>query len=136
MQSTLRAAGVETVAGDMNEGLPEGPFDAIYLGNTSHMYGPGENLALFARMRGSLAPGGLLVVREFVRGLGEDAALFAVNMLVTTARGNTYTAQEYEGWLAWAGYEGVEFEPVPGRSTHLIFARRTRPTATAEPARA
>ncbi|WP_166175098.1 class I SAM-dependent methyltransferase [Rubrobacter tropicus] len=136
MRSTLHAAGVETVAGDMNEGLPEGPFDAVYFGNTSHMYGPRENLALLARMRGSLAPAGLLVVREFVRGLGEDAALFAVNMLVTTARGNTYTAEEYEGWLARAGYEGVEFEPVPGRSTHLIFARKTRPTSTEEPARA
>jgi hypothetical protein len=24
----------------MNEELPEGPFDAVYFGNTSHMYGP------------------------------------------------------------------------------------------------
>ena len=123
MRKTLSASGVETEAGDMNEALPEGPFDAIYFGNTSHMYGPEENRALFARMRRSLAPGGLLVVREFVRGLGEDAALFAVNMLVTTARGNTYVAGQYESWLLEAGYQGVEFEPVPGRTTHLIFAR-------------
>ena len=136
MRGTLNAAGVETVAGDMNESLPAGPFDAIYFGNTSHMYGPQENRELFAKMRRSLVPGGLLTVREFVRGLGEDAALFAVNMLVTTARGNTYTAAEYEGWLARAGYEGVEFEPVPGRRTHLIFARKTRPSSTEGPARA
>lgn len=122
MRSTLHAAGVETTAGDMNETLPDGPFDAVYFGNTSHMYGPWENRDLFARMRASLAPGGLLVIREFVRGLGEDAALFAVNMLVTTARGNTYTAGEYRDWLAQAGYGGVEFEPVPGRSSYLIFA--------------
>jgi hypothetical protein len=130
MQSTLHAAGIETEAGDMNEGLPEGPFDAIYLENTSHMYGPRENRTLFARTRGSLAPGGLLVVREFVRGLGEDAALFAVNVPVTTAKGNTYAAGQYESWLLEAGYEGVEFEPVPGRSTHPIFARNPNPTAT------
>ena len=123
MQSTLHAAGVETTAGDMNEGLPDGPFDAVYFGNTSHMYGPRENRELFARMRAPLAPGGLLVVREYVRGLGGDAALFAVNMLVTTARGNTYTAGEYRDWLAQAGYGGVEFEPVPGRSSYLIFAQ-------------
>ncbi len=122
MRGPLSEAGVETAAGDMNEALPEGPFDAIYFGNTSHMYGPEENRALFARMRRSLAPGGLLVVREFVRGLGEDAALFAVNMLVTTARGNTYAAGQYESWLLEAGYECVEFEPVPGRTTHLVFA--------------
>ena len=125
MRETLEAAGIETAVGDMNEGLPGGPFDAVYFGNTSHMYGPGENRALFARMRRSLVPGGLLVVREFVRGLGEDAALFAANMLVLTPRGGTYTAEEYERWLLEAGYGAVEFEPVAGRSSHLIFARRT-----------
>ena len=125
MQEALEAAGIETAAGDMNEGLPGGPFDALYFGNTSHMYGPEENRALFARMRRSLVRGGLLVVREFVRGLGEDAALFAANMVVLTPRGGTYTAEEYERWLLEAGYGAVEFEPVAGRSSHLIFARRT-----------
>ena len=125
MRDTLEAAGIETTAGDMNEGLPGGPFDAVYFGNTSHMYGPEENRALFARMRPSLVPGGLLVVREFVRGLGEDAALFAANMLVLTPRGGTYTAEEYERWLLEAGYGAVEYEPVAGMTSHLIFARST-----------
>ncbi len=123
MKDQLLGAGIETAAGDMNEALPEGPFDAIYYGNTSHMYGPAENRKLFARMRRSLVPGGLLAIREFVRGMSEDAALFAVNMLVLTACGGTYTADEYEDWLLGAGFEGVEFVPVPGRGTHLIFAR-------------
>jgi SAM-dependent methyltransferase len=136
MRETLSASRIETEAGDMNEGLPEGPFDAIYFGNTSHMYGPRENRTLFARMRGSLAPGGLLVVREFVRGLGEDAALFAVNMPVTTARGNTHAAGQYESWILEAGYEGVEFKPAPGRSTHLIFARNPKATAATGATRA
>ncbi len=126
MQATLEAAGIETAAGDMNQELPDGPYDAVYFGNTSHMYGPEENRALFARMRRSLVPGGLLVVREFVRGLGEDAALFAANMLVLTPRGGTYTAEEYERWLLDAGFGAVDFEPVAGRSSHLIFARRTK----------
>ena len=123
MQDQLLDAGIETAAGDMNEALPEGPFDAIYYGNTSHMYGPDENRKLLGRMRRSLVPGGLLAIREFVRGMSEDAALFAVNMLVLTAGGGTYTREEYEAWLAGAGYEGVEFVPVPGRGTHLVFAR-------------
>jgi hypothetical protein len=123
MEAQLRSVGIDAAAGDMNETLPEGPFDAIYYGNTSHMYGPEENRRLFERMRRSLVRGGLLVVREFVRGMSEGAALFAVNMLVLTAGGGTYTAAEYEDWLAGAGFDGVEFVPVPGRGTHLIFAR-------------
>ena len=101
----------------MNETLPEGPFDAIYYGNTSHMYGPDENRVLFSRMRRSLVPGGLLAIREFVRGMSDDAALFAVNMLVLTAGGGTYTAEEYEEWLVGAGFEGVEYVPSPARDS-------------------
>jgi SAM-dependent methyltransferase len=123
MEDHLRNAGIEITAGDMNEALPGGPFDAIYYGNTSHMYGPQENRKLLTRMRRSLVPGGLLAIREFVRGMSEDAALFAVNMLVLTAGGGTYTREEYEEWLLGASFEGVEFVPVPGRGTHLIFAR-------------
>jgi O-methyltransferase len=126
MRGPLSEAGVETAAGDMNEALSEGPFDAIYFGNTSHTYGPGENRALFARMRASLASGGLLIVREFLRGMSDEAALFAVNMLVLTGGGGTYTAAEYEGWLSQAGFEEIELAPVPGRGTHLIFARKPR----------
>lgn len=122
----LSKAGVSTVAGDMNEELPEGPFDTIYFGNTSHLYGPEENEKLFARMRSSLVPGGLLGVREFVRGVSEDAALFAINMLVLTPGGGTYTAGEYTRWLRDAGFEEVEVVPIPGRTTCLITARNPR----------
>ena len=128
MRETLAASGIKTEAGDMNEGLPGGPFEAIYFGNTSHMYGPGENRSLFFRMRRSLVPGGLLAVREYLRGSSEDAALFAVNMLALTPRGGTYTAGDYEAWLREAGYDDVAFEPVPGRSSHLVFARNPETT--------
>jgi SAM-dependent methyltransferase len=119
----LAQSGIATEAGDMNEYLPEGPFDALYLGHTSHMYGPEENRELFRRMRGSLAPGGLLAIRDYVRGMSEEAALFAVNMLVLTRNGGTYSADEYGGWLADAGFDEVEALPVAGGGSHLILAR-------------
>jgi hypothetical protein len=56
----------------------------------------------------------LLVIREFVRGLGEDAALFAANMLVLTPRGGTYTAEEYERWLLEAATAPSSSSPWPG----------------------
>ena len=124
MEPLLSAAGIDIEAGDMNQRLPVGPFDGIYFGNTSHMYSPEANKKLFARMRRSLRPGGLLVLREFVRGASEGAARFAVNMLVLTKGGGTYTTQEYEEWLHETGFEAVEVERIRGQGTHLIFARK------------
>jgi SAM-dependent methyltransferase len=125
MREHLDAAGISVVSGDFNEGLPEGPFDAAYLGNVSHIYGPEENLALIKRVAGSLSPGGLIVIRDFVRGLSKGAALFAVNMVVNTESGNTYSEVEYRGWLNTAGFEGIEMLHIPERDTHFILARRS-----------
>lgn len=122
----LSEAGVSTACGDMNEELPGGPFEAVYFGNTSHLYGPEENERLFERMRASLAPGGLTVVREFVRGVSDDAALFAINMLVLTPGGGTYTSKEYEDWLVKVGFESVEVVQIPGRTTCLVLAKNPR----------
>src|SRR5215208_6472134 len=127
MKELLAAAGISTVGGDFNEGLPEGPFDAAYLGSVSHIYGPEENQALLKRVARVLVPGGLIAIRDFVRGQSRGAALFAVNMLVNTEYGNTYSEEEYRGWLATAGFEDTEMLPIPGRDTHLILAQRVLP---------
>lgn len=124
MKEHLAAAGISAVGGDFNEGLPEGPFDAAYLGSVSHIYGPEENQTLIKRVAGVLAPGGLIAIRDFVRGQSRGAALFAVNMLVNTESGNTYSEEEYRGWLTAAGFEEAEVLPIPGRDTHLILAHR------------
>src|ERR671920_2155548 len=87
MKEHLAAAGISAVGGDFNEGLPEGPFDAAYLGSVSHIYGPKENLTLIKRVAESLYPNGLIAIRDFVRGLSKGAALFGVNMLVNTEFG-------------------------------------------------
>ena len=126
MKENLDAAGISAVGGDFNEGLPEGPFDAAYLGSVSHIYGPKENLTLIKRVAGSLYPGGLIAIRDFVRGLSKGAALFGVNMVVNTEFGNTYSEVEYRGWHSAAGFEGIEVLPIPERDTHFILARKPK----------
>jgi SAM-dependent methyltransferase len=125
MREHLDAAGIAAVSGDFNEGLPEGPFDAAYLGSVSHIYGPEENLALIKRVARILSPGGLIAIRDFVRGLSTGAALFGVNMLVNTESGNTYSEEEYRGWLGAAGFEKVEVLPIPDRDSHFILSRQS-----------
>lgn len=56
--------------------------------------------------------------------LSKGAALFGVNMLVNTEFGNTYSQEEYRGWLSAAGFEGIEVLPIPERDTHFILARK------------
>jgi SAM-dependent methyltransferase len=124
MSEHLDAAGISAVGGDFNEGLPEGPFDAAYLGSVSHIYGPEENQALFKRVAGSLSPGGLIAIRDFIRGQSKGAALFGVNMVVNTESGNTYSEEEYGGWLSAVGFEGIEVLPIPERDTRFILARK------------
>jgi SAM-dependent methyltransferase len=125
MREHLDAAGIAAVGGDFNEGLPEGPFDAAYLGSVSHIYGPEENLALIKRVARILSPGGLIAIRDFVRGLSTGAALFGVNMLVNTESGNTYSEEEYRGWLGAAGFEKVEVLPIPDRDSHFILSHQS-----------
>jgi hypothetical protein len=71
------------------------------------MFSEDENRSLIQRCARALSPGGHLVIREFI--LQEDrtaplhAALFALNMLVGTEHGNTYTEGEYRAWMQEAG---------------------------------
>lgn len=125
MNEHLSVSGISAIGGDFNEGLPAGPFDAAYLGSVSHMYGPEKNRVLMKRVAGLLVPGGVIAIRDFIRGISEGAALFAVNMVVNTESGNTYSEDEYRGWLSAAGFEGVEILSIPSRETHLMLARRS-----------
>jgi SAM-dependent methyltransferase len=124
MKDRLSAAGISAVGGDFNEGLPAGQFDAAYLGSVSHIYGPEENLVLIKRVAGILSPGGLIAIRDFVRGLSKGAALFAVNMLVNMESGSTYTEEEYRAWLGVAGFREGEVLSIPDKDTRFILARR------------
>jgi hypothetical protein len=113
---------------DLNTGsLPDGA-DAAFLSHVIHSE-PEKNLPrLFGRIRGALSADGLLVVRDFF--LDEDrvsppsASLFALNMLVNTDGGRTYTAKEVREWLLGAGFRTARFrrsKAVP--DTGYVLAR-------------
>ncbi|OAT79283.1 methyltransferase [Desulfotomaculum copahuensis] len=113
---------IRLAAGDFTVALPDGPFHLAYLGSICHIYGEEENRALFRRVAAALAPGGRIAVTDLVRGRHPFAAVFAVNMLVNTQTGGTWTREEYASWLTGAGFDGVELREVAGRQ--LITAVR------------
>jgi SAM-dependent methyltransferase len=131
-QGHVREAGlqdrVRVRAGDLRTGdLGEG-YDLVLVSAICHMLDEDGNRDLLRRCGRALVPGGRVAIREFIldpdRAGPPTAALFALNMLVGTARGNTYTEADYRAWLEEAGFQDL-VRPEPGGDWLLA----TRPTA-------
>ncbi len=87
-------------------------YDLILLSAICHMLSPGENRDLLARCFGAASPGGRVVIQDFIMDASKTSpkagALFALNMLVGTAAGSTYSEDEYGAWLREAGFSTVQ----------------------------
>lgn len=121
--SDLEAAGVAAFSGDFREVLPEEEFDLAFLGNITHIYGPEINRDLLRRLGSCVRTKGYVAVLDMVRGMSESAEMFAINMLVHTETGGTWTLDEYTGWLEDAGYALHEVLEIGERDSHLLIAQ-------------
>ena len=92
--------------------LPAG-HDLALLSAIIHSNSPEENLELYRKIFRSLNPGGRILIRDHVmnpdRTQPRDGALFAVNMLVGTPGGGTYTYEEIQAGLRQAGFDRIRF---------------------------
>lgn len=90
--------------------LPEGA-DFAWLGAIVHQNSREQNLQLFAKIYAALEVGGIIVLRDVVmdasRTKPEAGAMFAINMLVATEGGGTYTFEEFRSDLADTGFGDV-----------------------------
>lgn len=119
---------IRTTAGDYNTDELGRDFDLAFLSAVIHSNSPDENEELFGKCWRALKPGGRIVVQDFIvddnRTSPPMAAVFALNMLVATRGGDTYTQAEIEGWLEAAGLvEPVRTDP-PEVGTALLMARK------------
>lgn len=120
----LEADGIDVVSGDMTADLPPGPWDAVYLGNVTHLFDAPTVRDLLARAGRALAHGGLLAVQDMVRGMSGQAARFAVLMLLGTEGGDTYDEAGYRAWMAEAGCPVERIVDVEEGWHQLILGRR------------
>jgi 3-hydroxy-5-methyl-1-naphthoate 3-O-methyltransferase len=115
------------VAGDLLQADFGSGHAAATLGHILHSEGERRSKSLLAKTFDALAPGGTIAIAEFLvdadrRGpLG--GLLFAVNMLVNTDEGGTYSFDEISAWLIEAGFVEPRLLPVKGPSP-LILATR------------
>ena len=103
---------VTLVGGDFcKDELPSG-HDLALLSAIIHQNDREQNVDLYRKVLSALAPGGRLIIRDHVmqpsRVEPRRGALFAVNMLVSTAGGNCYTLEEIREDLAQAGFAQIK----------------------------
>jgi (2Fe-2S) ferredoxin/predicted O-methyltransferase YrrM len=131
-QSHIEKAGlanrIKTRAGDLRtDKLGEG-YNLVFVSAICHMLSPEENRDLLKRCYEALAPRGRTVVQDFIlepdKTAPKSAALFALNMLVGTLAGSTYSGEEYGAWLREAGFQDVRHIRLPGPSGLMLGTRR------------
>ena len=97
------------------------------LGHILHSEGEARSRKLLAKVFQSLAPGGTIAIAEFLVNADRTGPVgslfFAVNMLVNTDEGGTYSFEEISSWLTEAGFTNPRTIPAPGPSP-LILATK------------
>ena len=96
------------VAGDFYlDQLPAGA-DFAWVSAICHQHSRRHNRELFTKVFRALAPGGRIGIRDMVMEpdhvAPREGALFAINMLVNTDSGSTFTLAEYAEDLEGAGF--------------------------------
>lgn len=115
-QQRLRNAGFDQraacVGGDYYHDELPGGADFAWLSAIVHQNSRSQNRELFAKIHRALHSGGQLVIRDVVmqpcRTEPVAGALFAVNMLVSTDAGATFTLDELRDDLHAAAFANVE----------------------------
>lgn len=102
---------IDTAIGDYTRDSLGKSYDLVFLSAIIHSNSYDQNAALIQKCADALTPGGQVVVVDFI--MNEDrtqpamGALFALNMLVATESGDTFTESEVRAWMKTAGLSRI-----------------------------
>lgn len=118
---------VSVRVGDLRSDRFASGYGLVFISAICHMLSPEENRNLIARSHEALAAGGRVVIQDFILEPDKTAprwgALFALNMLVGTRGGSSYSEPEYAAWLTGAGFHNVHHIGMPGPASLMIATR-------------
>ena len=103
-------------------------YDVVLASNVVHGLGPDQLSLLLPRLATSLAPDGLLVLKDMFIGGGCAPGLaesFGMQMLIGTAEGRSYSLEQITDLLDGAGFSVVECLPVPECDFSLLISRQS-----------
>jgi ubiquinone/menaquinone biosynthesis C-methylase UbiE len=115
---------LSTAAGDFFEADFGKGHQIATIGHILHSEGRQRSRRLLKKTFRALAPGGTVVIQEFIpkddRTGPPIALIFAVNMLVNTEAGDTFTFAEMSQWLRQAGFRNPRLLDVPSVSPLVL----------------
>jgi ubiquinone/menaquinone biosynthesis C-methylase UbiE len=118
---------LDTISGDILKVDFGSGHQVATLGHILHSEGSERSQRLLRKVFKSLASGGTIVIAEFVpndqRTGPPNALIFAVNMLVNTEVGDTFTFAEMSQWLRDAGFQKPR-QLQAGGASPLILATK------------
>lgn len=87
-------------------------YDMIFLSAIIHINSDDENQTLLNKCVDVLNPNGQIIILDYImkedRINPTDGAIFALNMLTRTEKGNTYTESEIHKWMDTAGLKHIK----------------------------
>lgn len=117
--------------GDLQEADFGSGYQLATLGHILHSEGADLSRALLAKTFAALAPGGQIAIAEFLvnpdRTGPVQGLFFAVNMLVNTDHGDTYSFDEIASWLTEAGFTDPRTLDAPGPSPLILATKPVGP---------
>ena len=119
---------IKLIAGNYYEDELPGGADFAWLSAVAHQNSREQNRELFSKIYNALQKTGVLAIRDVVmdksRTKPQTGALFAVNMLVSTKGGGTYTFDEFREDLLQAGFKKVTLIHKDKAMNSLIRAKK------------
>jgi len=110
-QSGLKKNSIKYMGGDFLKDDIGKDYDLILISQILHMFSDQVNMDLIRKCKKALSRNGKIVIHEFI--INEDrtspvySSLFAINMLVNTSGGRTYSPGEIIRWFRKAGFKKV-----------------------------
>jgi len=114
--------------GDFNKDKFKSGYDLVFVSAIIHMNSVAGNKRLLKKCAGVLNRGGQLVIQDFImnadRTKPAGGAFFAMNMLIGTEAGDTYTDSEVRDWMKGAGLSGIRRVDTPYDSSLMIGRKK------------
>ena len=120
---------VDTRAGDATFGdYGENRYDAILFSGVLHQMAPATIERMFAAAHRALKSGGRVLVSDIMADATKTqpvfAALFSLQMLLSSREGGVFAVESCEAWLEEAGFHSVTVERIPPPLPYTVVTAR------------